>query len=96
MLDIACMKLSAIASRGSKKDFIDFAFILKQFSLPKLLESYHQKDAAGDLSNYQLLKSLIYFTDAEKQPLPTLLSAVSWQIVKDEITAAVKCIFTVK
>ena len=34
--DIACMKLSAIASRGTKKDFIDIYFLLQIYSLETL------------------------------------------------------------
>jgi len=39
-LDIACMKLSAIFSRGSKKDFIDFYFICKKIPLEKIFKLF--------------------------------------------------------
>src|SRR5690554_1066799 len=35
--DIAAMKLNAIAGRGSKKDFIDLYFLLKEFSLKEIM-----------------------------------------------------------
>ncbi len=41
--DIAAMKLSAITGRGSKKDFIDLFFLLKEFSFKELLSFYEQK-----------------------------------------------------
>jgi len=41
--DIGCMKLSAIVSRGSKKDFIDLYFILKHYQLTDLIQWYEQK-----------------------------------------------------
>jgi len=42
-LDIACMKLSAISSRGSKKDFIDFYFICKKIPLEKIFKLFGKK-----------------------------------------------------
>lgn len=41
--DIAAMKLSAITNRGTKKDFIDYYFLLKHFSLEDLIDLYRQK-----------------------------------------------------
>ena len=35
--DIAAMKITAVVGRGSKKDFIDFAFLLRLFSLDEIL-----------------------------------------------------------
>ena len=40
MEDIATMKLNAIIGRGSKKDFIDLFFILKNYSLATLMDFY--------------------------------------------------------
>lgn len=37
--DIACMKLSAIASRGTKRDFIDLYVVGERFSLGDILNS---------------------------------------------------------
>ena len=37
------MKLSAVSSRGSKKDFYDLYFILKNYGLEELLEFYKTK-----------------------------------------------------
>lgn len=44
--DIACMKLDAMASRGSKKDFIDLYFVLKKYTLSELLELFSKKYAS--------------------------------------------------
>ena len=41
--DIAAMKLNAIIGRGSKKDFIDLFFILKEYSLATLMDFYTKK-----------------------------------------------------
>jgi len=81
--DIAAMKLSAITGRGSKKDFIDLYFLLEKFSLSELLKFYSLKFHDG--SEFLVLKSLIYFEDAEQDPPPSMLISVSWNDVKKKI-----------
>ena len=39
---------------------------------------------------YILLKSLVYFDDAEDQPLPVMLKQISWPEVKQDIVDQVK------
>ncbi|MBU1349569.1 hypothetical protein KJ978_01840 [Patescibacteria group bacterium] len=41
--DIACMKLDAISSCGSKKDFIDLYFIMQNLPFPQLLKLFNKK-----------------------------------------------------
>ncbi len=81
--DIAAMKLNAIAGRGSKKDFIDLYFILKQFSLKQIFEFYREKYSDG--SEFMVLKSLSYFDDADQEETPIILQSISWEDVKQEI-----------
>ena len=85
MLDIALMKLEAISGRGSKKDFIDLYFLLKHFTISWLFEKYPQKYGIGISNHYHLLKSLVYFEDAENQPMPKMLQNISWEEVKRKI-----------
>jgi len=59
--DIGCMKLSAITSRATNKDYIDLYFILKQISLADLLENARQK--YPQLERNLILKSFVYFDD---------------------------------
>ncbi len=80
--DIACMKLSAISSRGSKKDFIDLYFILQKFSLGKLLALFEKKFKGVNYQMSHILKSLVYFEEAEKQPDPEFLVDVDWNEVR--------------
>ena len=80
--DIAAMKLSAISSRGSKKDFYDIYFILKKFSLEQILNFYCKKFSTKYY--YHVLKSLVYFQDAETEPDPVLINSnIGWVDVKD-------------
>lgn len=86
--DIAAMKLSAITGRGSKKDFIDLYFLLKEFSLKEMLQFYSQKYHDG--SEFLVLKSLTYFADAEKDEIPKMFKKVFWSEIKDAISKIVE------
>ena len=78
--DIAAMKITAIIGRGTKKDFIDIAFLLHHFSLEEILHFYAAK--YNDSSVFMAMKSLAYFDDAEADPMPDLFVKQSWQQVK--------------
>jgi hypothetical protein len=89
MADIACMKLSAMAARGSRKDFIDLFFILKQYSLNELFSWYREKYQIPDY-DYVLLKSLIYFQDADEDPMPVMIKKITWDHIKEELMKEVR------
>jgi predicted nucleotidyltransferase component of viral defense system len=84
--DIAAMKLSAMAQRGSKKDFFDVDELLKHFSLRELISFYSKKYNEQNL--FYLLKSMTYFEDAEAEPNPKVLNGVSWMDVKSNLIKA--------
>jgi hypothetical protein len=65
--DIAIMKLAAIVSRATNKDYIDLYFILKKISLPDILKKMEKK--LPDLDINLVLKSLVYFTDIVNEPI---------------------------
>ncbi len=65
--DIACMKLSAITSRATNKDYIDIYFILQRKDLADLLNKTKKK--LPDISLNLILKSLIFFKDIEIKPI---------------------------
>lgn len=81
--DIAAMKLGAIIGRGSKKDFIDLYYILQQFDLAQLMSFYGQKFRDG--SSFLVLKSLVYFEDADLEAMPWMFEYLSWEEVKTTI-----------
>ena len=80
--DIACMKLSAIASRGTRRDFLDLFEVARAHSFSALLEMFERKYSAVPHSRLHLLKSLVYFDDAEKDPVPQMLVSSDWDEVK--------------
>ncbi len=86
--DIAAMKLSAIARRGVKKDFWDIAELLEIFSLAEMLEFYKAKYSSRDI--FHLLRSLVYFDDAETQKDPDPIKKVAWNQIKSKVRSAVE------
>lgn len=80
--DIACMKVNAIASRGTKRDFVDLYFCARRYGLVEILRMFGQKFLKINYSRVHLLKSLSYFADAEKDPMPRMLTAVEWPEIK--------------
>ena len=79
--DIAAMKLSAIASRGSRKDFVDLWILLTRHrSLTEYLALYEEKFEVRDVGH--VVRSLVHFDDAERDPPLRLLVDIDWELVK--------------
>lgn len=86
--DIAAMKLAAVSSRGSKKDFIDMYFLLKEFTLKQMLGFYKNKYGNNEENIYCTLKGLVYFKDADDEKMPKMFMAATWREVKKNIISA--------
>jgi len=80
--DIACMKIAAIASRGSRRDFVDLYVVCQRFGMAELLDLFARKYARTEYQKLHILKSLTYFADAEKDPPPHLLVPLHWDQIK--------------
>jgi len=89
--DLACMKLSAIAQRGARKDFCDlYALGTTSFSLHQMLEFYQQKFGIRDIGS--VLYGLVYFDDAENERMPRMLWNINWRDIKKTILEWVKSV----
>ena len=87
--DLASMKLSAIAQRGAKKDFLDiFALINRHRPLKELIELYCRKYATDDIAH--LLYALVYFDDADRERMPEPLWRLDWKAIKQNIRDSVR------
>jgi hypothetical protein len=87
--DLACMKLSAIAQRGARKDFCDlYALGKTSFSLQEMLSYYQNKFGIRDIGS--VLYGLVYFDDAENERMPRMLWNVTWRDIKKTIVEWVK------
>lgn len=80
--DIGCMKIGAIAGRGTRRDFIDLHAIARLYGLPQLVRWFEEKVRPVSFSRVHLLKSFTYFEDADREPMPDMLSSISWNEVK--------------
>ncbi|MCD4701068.1 MAG: nucleotidyl transferase AbiEii/AbiGii toxin family protein [Candidatus Aegiribacteria sp.] len=81
--EIALMKLLAICNRGSRKDFIDLYTILRgETTLQEYFRLLPDKYGASRINTYNILKSLTYFEDAEKEPVPRMLVPFKWEECK--------------
>lgn len=81
--DLASMKVSAIASRGTRRDFVDLYFICRSgYRLKELIALFHTQYASVPFNHLHILKSLAYFDDAEKDPELDSLESYSWDELK--------------
>ena len=81
--DITAMKISALASRGSRRDFVDLYVVAQKYDLPPLLELFERKFAKANYSMVHVRKALTYFADADKEAMPDMLVPLSWNQVKE-------------
>lgn len=89
--DIAVMKVIAIGGRGSRKDFVDLYFYLRSGGgLDSVFEMARRRFKGIDYNEYHLLRSLVFFEDAETEPMPRMLRRASWPEIKSTIVAEVK------
>jgi hypothetical protein len=87
--DIACMKLSAIALRGLRKDFVDLHYLIKHVRpLEDYLQLYVQKYKNRDIGH--VARSLVYFADAEREPPLKMIKPVTWEDLKSDFEKWVK------
>lgn len=86
--DIAAMKTYAIQNRGSRKDFIDYYFLLQRFSLEEILGFYAKK--YPNYSMFRTRMALTYFEDAEGKDCPPMFVKVNWDDIKSFISQKVR------
>ncbi len=80
--DIAVMKITTISQRGRKRDFVDLYWLCR--NLLPLSESFYRVEKQYTIKQNpnHILKSLLYFDDAENDPMPTLFFSVTWEEIK--------------
>lgn len=80
--DIAAMKIVAISQRGRKRDFVDLYWLSK--NIQPLAESFEHALAqyTARQNPSHMVKSMVYFEDAEQDPMPTLLFNATWENIK--------------
>jgi predicted nucleotidyltransferase component of viral defense system len=81
-IDIGLMKLAAIASRGTRRDFIDIYCMRDNISLENLFDLAPKKYLDRPQFLTVSIRALAYFEDAEQQPMPRMLIPVAWEDVR--------------
>jgi predicted nucleotidyltransferase component of viral defense system len=84
--DLIALKLNAVKGRGVKKDFWDLAKLLEFYSLENLFQFYHDRYSYDD--TFAVIRSVVYFNDAENTIDPESLDGMTWVKVKSTITKA--------
>ncbi|WP_374949755.1 nucleotidyl transferase AbiEii/AbiGii toxin family protein [Mucilaginibacter sp.] len=84
--DLIALKLNAVKGRGVKKDFWDIAKLLQFFSFEDLFKYYHNRYPYDD--TFAVVRSVVYFADAEDTIDPECLDGMDWSKVKSTITKA--------
>ena len=82
LLDIALMKLSALSSRGSRKDFVDLYFLRDRLDWQNLIERFEQKYEDSGYNLFHVIKSLAYFDDAVQEPDLRMIKHCDWEDVE--------------
>lgn len=82
-VDLGLMKLGAIISRGSRRDFVDLYLLCRELPLAELLERSSGK--FGHVRDFplQAMKGLADLSETAGEPMPRLAVQVRW----DEVTA---------
>jgi hypothetical protein len=81
--DIAVMKIIAISQRGRKRDFYDLYWCAKNIEPLVVIIKRLKKQYPSVAHDYHhILKSLVYFKDAESDPTPEINFKASWKTVK--------------
>ncbi|MBI4538916.1 MAG: nucleotidyl transferase AbiEii/AbiGii toxin family protein [Gemmatimonadetes bacterium] len=89
--DLACMKLAAIAQRGSKKDFVDLYALVRAYRpLAELLDCYKARYDVEDIGH--VVFALTYFDDADPEPTLAMLWEVEWSEIKASVLSWVKAL----
>jgi hypothetical protein len=84
--DLAAMKLAAIAKRGLRRDFWDLHEILtaRAVAPARLLADYRAKFGTAEADTYHVVRSLVWFDDAEREPvMPRGLTATHWRRIRE-------------
>jgi hypothetical protein len=82
LLDLALMKLGAVISRGTRRDFVDLYCACRELSLDDVL--LRAGDKFGHVGDFPLQahKALADLSDAESDPMPPLELQLEWSSVR--------------
>lgn len=77
-VDLGLMKLGAIISRGTRRDFVDLFLLSRHVPLAELLARADDKFGHVRDFSLQALKGLADLSEAEAEPMPRLAVPLDW------------------
>lgn len=82
--DLVAMKIEAIVQRGTRRDFVDLYVLMtkRQWNLDIVIGWFRKKYQKMNMNLIYVMKSLVYFTDAEQDPELKMIKPVAWRDVK--------------
>lgn len=81
--DIAAMKIIAISQRGRKRDFIDlYWYCNNKEQLFEVIKRAVERYPGQEDNINHILRSLVYFVDAEEDPMPKIFFDATWKEIK--------------
>lgn len=81
--DVGVMKIIAISQRGRKRDFFDLYWCAKNIEpLEEMVKNLKVQYPSVAHNYHHILKSLVYFEDAESDPNPKIFFDADWKKVK--------------
>jgi len=91
-VDLGLMKLGAVISRGTRRDFIDLFLLCQEVPLAALLE--RSLDKFGHVRDFplQALKGLADLSQSEGEAIPKLSRPVSWEEVEGWLHGEVRSV----
>jgi len=89
-LDLGLMKLGAIISRGSRRDFVDLYLLCRKLPLADLLA--RAPDKFGHVGDFalQALKGLADLSEVAGEPMPQLAEPLQWEQVEAWLADSVR------
>lgn len=89
-LDLALMKVAAIISRGTRRDFADLVALSRKVPLSTVLSWSPEKFGHVEDFPLQALKGLADLAQAPETPLPEMTPALTWSDVEAWVEAEVR------
>lgn len=88
--DIAVMKIIALSQRGRKRDFVDLYWYANHVSpLAGVIEKLPRQYPTVAHNFHHIIKSMLYFDDAENDLMPALFFDATWDEIKKYFRAEV-------
>lgn len=92
-IDIGVMKITAISQRGRKRDFFDLYWCAHNVEpLENIIKRLKAQYPAIAHDYHHILKSMVYFEDAESDPEPEIYFSADWKKVKKFFTKEIPLI----